>query len=181
MRLNLGCGFAHIDGYVNVDSWAGCSPDVICDLENETWPFEDDCAQFVFFDHSLEHMGASTAQFFHVMKELYRVCKDGAEIVINVPHPRSDLYLNDPTHVRPIHPETLGMFDQTINRRQISEGMKNSKLGMQTNTDFHIEQVTYIPDGRMHNYDGSLDDALRSQNNVASEIHIRMKAVKCAY
>ena len=34
MRLNLGCGNAHIDGFLNVDKEASCRPDKIQDLEN---------------------------------------------------------------------------------------------------------------------------------------------------
>ncbi len=179
MRLNLGCGFSRVEGYVNVDSWAGCSPDVVCDLENEVWPFEDSSAEYVFFDHSLEHMGETTKQFFHIMKELYRVCAPGAEIAINVPHPLNRLYTNDPTHVRPIYPETLGMFSQDINRRQIEAGLKNSKLGLQTETDFEILSIEYVPDGRLPKMsDVELEDKLLAENNVVAEIRFRLRTVK---
>ena len=179
MKLNLGCGFVNYNDFTNVDSWEGCAPDVVCDLENEVWPFEDSSAEYVLFDHSMEHMGASTHQFFHVMKELYRVCKNGAEIEINVPHPQSRLFTNDPTHVRAIYPETLGMFSLAINERQVEQKMKNSKLAMQTGTNFDIVSITYIPDGRMQGMsDVMLEQKLLSENNVASEIHIRMKCIK---
>lgn len=179
MKLNLGCGFAHKEGFINVDNWDGCKPDIICDLENEAWPFDGDSVDYVLFDHSLEHMGASTKQFFHVMKELYRVCKNGAKVEINVPHPQNRLFTNDPTHVRAIYPETLGMFSQSINRRQVEAGMKNSKLGLQTGTDFEITHITYIPDGRFSNVAVSvLEQKLLSENNVAAEIHIGLKVIK---
>ena len=45
--------------------------------------------------------------FLGMMKELYRICRDGAEIEINVPHPRHDNFIGDPTHVRIITPDTL--------------------------------------------------------------------------
>ena len=179
MRLNLGCGFAHYHDFTNVDSWEGCEPDVVCYLENEEWPFEDNSAEYVLFDHSLEHMGETTKQFFHVMKELYRVCIDGAVVEINVPHPLSQLYTNDPTHVRPIYPETIGMFSKEINERQIKNGMKNSKLALQTNTDFEITSIQYIPDDRMKGLNTEiLEKKLLSENNVAAEIHMKLKVLK---
>lgn len=179
MKLNLGCGFAKKDGFVNVDSWAGCTPDIVCDLENEVWPFEDNSVEFVLFDHSMEHMGETTNQFFHVLKELYRVCKHDAEIEINVPHPQNRLFTNDPTHVRAIYPETLGMFSMEINKRCVDTGAKNSKLAMQLGVDFHITGINYIPDGRMPQLPGHiLEQKLLSENNVAAEIHIKMRVIK---
>lgn len=176
MRLNLGCGLAHIEGWVNVDSWSGCDPDVLCDLENETWPFADDSVDYVLFDHSLEHMGETTRQFFHVIRELYRVCKAGAVIEVNVPHPQNRLFANDPTHVRAIYPETLGMFSLEINNRP---GLKNSKLALQCGVDFKVTDVKYIPDGRVsHLSPHMLEQKLLSENNVAAEIHMKMEALK---
>jgi|GEM_PF-1906114 len=40
LKLNIGCGFNKIDGYVNVDAFPDCSPDVLWDLETTPWPFE---------------------------------------------------------------------------------------------------------------------------------------------
>ena len=42
MRLNLGCGNTHIDGFLNVDKEASCRPDKIQDLENFPWDFKGD-------------------------------------------------------------------------------------------------------------------------------------------
>jgi predicted SAM-dependent methyltransferase len=179
VKLNLGCGFAQYADFTNVDSWDGCEPDVVCDLENEVWPFEDNSVEYILMDHSLEHMGETTKQFFHVMKELYRVCKDGAVVEINVPHPQSQLYTNDPTHVRPIYPETIGMLSKAINERQVKTGMKNSKLALQTNTDFEITSITLIPDNRLAGTTQEiLEKKLLSENNVASEIHMKLKVIK---
>ncbi len=40
LRLNLGCGMKHIEGYVNVDRFG--EPDVRHDLEVLPWPWPDD-------------------------------------------------------------------------------------------------------------------------------------------
>jgi hypothetical protein len=49
------------------------------------------------------------------MREIYRVCRHDAVVHVVVPHPRHDDFINDPTHVRPITPEVLSLFDRSTN------------------------------------------------------------------
>jgi predicted SAM-dependent methyltransferase len=90
MKLNLGCGHNRLQGWTNVDMFQECSPDVVVDLESLPWPWADASVERVLFNHSLEHLGQDSRTFLGMMKELYRVCQDGAEIEINVPHPRHE-------------------------------------------------------------------------------------------
>ena len=76
-NLNLGCGFQKRDGFLNVDSFAGCEPDMVVDLEQLPWPFASDSAERVLMSHVLEHLGQTPAVFLGIMQELYRVCRDG--------------------------------------------------------------------------------------------------------
>ena len=43
--------------------------------------------------------------------------RGGARIQVNVPDPRHDDLLGDPTHVRPVTLDTLGPVGQRFNRR----------------------------------------------------------------
>lgn len=179
MRLNLGCGFNRIEGYVNVDSWPECNPDIVCVLDKDSWPFKENSVDFVVFDHSLEHMGASTDEFFHVIKELYRVCKPNTKVLIKVPHPDNRLFKNDPTHVRPIYAETLWAFDKSENIKHKDLGFKNSKLGLLLNVNLRVDQVTYIPDSRLVGVAvEDLEKLALSENNVISEIHLKLTVIK---
>jgi predicted SAM-dependent methyltransferase len=56
MKLNLGCGFNKLDGFVNVDKQAACQPDMVLDLERLPWPFEDASVSEVAAFHVLEHL-----------------------------------------------------------------------------------------------------------------------------
>ncbi|MFN4087453.1 MAG: class I SAM-dependent methyltransferase [Alphaproteobacteria bacterium] len=185
MRLNLGCGLKKMDGWVNVDHSPACAPDRVVDLERFPWPFADDAAQAVELRHVLEHLGATPEIYLGVIRELYRVCAPDARIRITVPHPRHDDFLSDPTHVRPVTPQGLELFDRVKNREWAEKGMPNSPLGLYLDVDFAIEAVNMRPDqpwrgdleaGRLKPAD--LMQAVRRFNNVIKETEIVLRAVK---
>lgn len=187
LKLNLGCGDTRMPGYVNVDKYGTFGPDILADLEVVPWPFENDSVADVQLIHALEHMGQTTEQFLNIMKELYRVCRHGARITIKVPHPRSDGYLGDPTHVRPITPAVLNLFSMEENRNFIERGWPNTRLAMHLNVDFRILSIAYTPTtrwqrklvaGEVTNQD--VMEAMESQNNVIDEIAMVLEVVKDA-
>lgn len=110
MKLNMGCGTNKRDGFINVDKCG--NPDVIWDLETFPWPWDDNSVTEVRFDNILEHLGQTSGVFLRIFQELYRICVNKALITIVVPHPRHNSFLCDPTHVRPIMPETLELFSK---------------------------------------------------------------------
>ena len=185
MRLNLGCGNRKINDWVNVDKVATCNPDKIVNLEELPWPWPDNSVDEILLSHVLEHLGAATDVYLGIIKELYRVCRDGALINIRVPHPRHDSFLNDPTHVRAITPDGLRLFSQEQNRNWIARGAANTPLGIYLGIDFTIQSTNMILDepwrGRFKRGEISLDDlkhAMRTYNNVVAEIQIVMRAIK---
>ena len=140
---NLGCGNRKFPGWVNTDKVAACNPDQVVDLEHLPWPWPDDSVEEVMLSHVLEHLGQATDVYLGLIKELYRVCRDGAKITVIVPHPRHDHFLNDPTHVRAVTEEGLNMFSQASNRKLMALGAANTPLGVYMNVDFAIQNVTY--------------------------------------
>lgn len=81
-RLNLGSGEFPKKGYINVDINIRARPDVITDLNRYPWPFKDDKFDVVEADHLLEHLDSP----FAAMKEIHRISRDGARVIIRVPH-----------------------------------------------------------------------------------------------
>ena len=177
LKLHLGCGSRKMPGFVNVDCVAACGPDLVVDLECTPWPWANDSVDEVKLIHVLEHLGQGADTFLSIIKELYRVCCDGARIEIVVPHPRSDNYLSDPTHVRPITVGTLQLFDQHRNRQWSAIGAANTPLGQIIDVDFvlesggahEIETGWYQKRQSGQISEEELDFAVRHYNNVISQ------------
>jgi hypothetical protein len=186
-KLNLGCGFHKLEGWLNVDRIAACEPDRVVDLEALPWPFETGEAEEVLLRHVLEHLGAAPDLYLAIMRELYRVCRADARVTIVVPHPRHDDFLADPTHVRAITLRGLELFDQQKNRQWGERGRGNSPLGVITEIDFEIVKVDVVPDEpwRTELRRGKIKDAdfaraIQRYNNVLKETEVVLRAVKPA-
>lgn len=185
MKLNMGCGYNKYPGYVNVDVSSVCEPDLVCDLESLPWPWEDDSADEVIFNHALEHIGQDPRVFLGMMKELYRVCKHEARIDINVPHPRHDNFINDPTHVRIITPGLLRLFDKQVNDELKRMGGSNTPYAHYLCVDFVLESAKFVlaePYASQHDKkqlaDADVAVMMREWNNIVSEIQIVLRVRK---
>jgi SAM-dependent methyltransferase len=143
-RLNLGCGNKLEAGWHNVDLKAPA--DEVVNLCAIPWPWPDNSVEEVRIVHTLEHLGHSPEFRLAILQELYRVCKHGAKILVIVPHPRHDHYINDPTHCWPVTPGGLELFDQAKNRKWIEQGYSNSTLGLDHGVDLRLVQTREIPD-----------------------------------
>ncbi|WP_374471701.1 hypothetical protein [Phenylobacterium sp.] len=185
MKLNMGCGHNRIEEFVNVDAAAECQPDVVWDLEIAPWPWPDDCAEEVRFIHSLEHMGGDPKAFLAIMKELYRICAPGARVVIHAPHPRHDNFISDPTHVRPITPATLQLFDRELNDAWRAARVANTPLAHYTDVDFRLAErsavlaepyASQLSAGTLSS--AEVDLLARERNNIVAEYRLTLVARK---
>ncbi|CAA6604925.1 Methyltransferase type 11 [Rhodospirillaceae bacterium LM-1] len=82
LRINFGCGQFPKSGFVNVDVDPSAKADVFHDLERFPYPFDDASATHVEMDHVLEHLNNPMA----VMREMDRILRPGATLIIRVPH-----------------------------------------------------------------------------------------------
>jgi hypothetical protein len=187
MKYNMGCGSRKLPGFINVDAVAACSPDQVVDLEVTPWPWPDSCADEIRFIHSLEHMGAEPKVFLAIMSETYRIAADGCTVQIDVPHPRHDNFIGDPTHVRAITPQTLALFDYEVCTKALKLGAANTPLAHYLALDFetvHTDTVIDEPyfaqlrSGAISEAD--LKGLIRSSFNVVREYRFTLRVRKSA-
>jgi len=186
MKLHMGCGNKRLDGFTNVDKFKTDSVDELVDLEIMPWPWMDNSCEELRFIHSLEHMGQSTDLYLSIIQEIYRVSKDGALLVIHVPHPRSDDYLGDPTHCRPITPQSMSLFDKKLNDEWKAGGISAATtLAHFLGVDIRIEEVQNFLHPYWHEQLASkkikevdLNIIAMSQNNVITETHMNLRIYK---
>jgi hypothetical protein len=183
MKLNLGCGSQILDGWVNVDKFG--TPDQVFDLETFPWPWPDNSVDEILLSHVLEHLGQSPRDFIAIMRELYRVARDGATVHIRVPHPRHDNFLTDPTHVRPVTAATMEMFSRTANLEWQKTGAPNTPLALYHDVDFElVSNRSELDEPYRSQYrEGKisveeLQKLDRTLNNVVLEIDIVLKVKK---
>ena len=81
MKLNIGCGTDHKEGYVNVDFRDPC--DVLCDIADVPWIWDDESVDEILMFDILEHLPYAKAD--SVLLEIWRVLKLGAFVDIQVP------------------------------------------------------------------------------------------------
>jgi len=142
MKLNLGCGYNKLDGYVNVDSDPNCKPDIVADLE-QALPFEDSSVSEIILCHVLEHLGQDSKTYLNIWKEFYRILKNQGSIKITVPHWNHENFHHDPTHCRKVTPVGVDMFNQVRNLNTIETGGSETTLGLQLGIDIGVDQVGY--------------------------------------
>jgi SAM-dependent methyltransferase len=180
MKLNIGAGDTRYEGFLNCDYDDHCKPDYQFDLEHAVWPFADSTVDQVIAHHVLEHMGEG---YFHVMKELYRVCKHGAVIDIRVPHHRHNYFANDPTHRRAITPDGLWLFSKKYNDSCIKQNAAASRLGYYYNVNFEVMDVINVPDtAYIKLFEGKtvveVEQYMHEHNNIIMEVGIKLVVIK---
>jgi ADP-heptose:LPS heptosyltransferase len=146
VKINFGCGSDYRPGWLNIDQFDNRSPDLVMDLERLPWPIEDNFAEHILLKHVLEHVGHDSRTFLGIMKELYRVSKPGATIEIHVRHPWHNDFLGDPTHVRPILPETFQSFDLAAVEQWQARGLPRTPLAVDLQVDFESIDTQYFLD-----------------------------------
>jgi len=185
MKLNIGCGFNKLDGYVNVDQFPECEPDVLWNLEETPWPFEESTVDELVAHHVLEHLGQDTKVFFAIMKELYRLMSHGGHMKITVPHPYHPTFISDPTHVRPFTRNTFEMMNRHKNLDWAKRNVNVTMLALMLDINFvMVKAIQRFDDAwrkKMETGELTLEqvrDAAGTRLGVVKELEITLCADK---
>lgn len=94
VRLHLGCGDTHLDGWLNQDKYKTDCTDIEFNLL-QPWPLEDNSVEAFYASHVLEHIHDPE----HFFREMWRVAQPNASVILRVPYGAHDAALWDRTHV----------------------------------------------------------------------------------
>ena len=94
-KLDLGCGpHSKLEGSIGLDIRPAPIVDVVHDLDQYPYPFNDDAFDHVELSHIIEHVQRP----LHLMAEVHRISKDGGSVRIITPHYSSQLSYGDLEH-----------------------------------------------------------------------------------
>jgi len=146
--LDLGCGNKKIQGAIGIDINPLSDADVIHNLNDLPYPFEDSLFDEIIADNVVEHLD----DVIKVMEEISRIGKPGATIKVFVPYFRSHWAHIDPTHRHYFTVDSFAYFDPDH---------IICKLYKYSNVRFKIEKVVF--NERMKN--GFLKSSIISMAN----------------
>lgn len=121
IRLDIGGGANPNPGFVNIDMLPLPQVDIVHDLEEFPWPFEDESVLQATAAHVLEHINPHKGVFIKFMDEVWRILKPYGQFAFVVPHASSPGYQQDPTHVNMINETTMHYFDPDPEMKNIGQ------------------------------------------------------------
>lgn len=111
-KLNIGAGVNRLPGFIHIDMDPRTKPDIVRNIEKGL-PFDDNSVEEIYCSHTLEHIN----DLIYVMREFYRVSKNGAKMTLIVPL----MDMSDMTHVR--------LFDEKTFRAMTGKEYWNENNG----------------------------------------------------
>ena len=130
-------------------------------------------------------IGQDPNVFNNIIKEFYRICKNGSIIHIKVPHPNHNDFISDPTHVRPITVLGLQLYDKELNKKWEIMNAANTPLALIYNVNFKIlsanfnletKYMTLLKEKKISEDD--LKEYIDKYNNVVKEMDIKWRVIK---
>ncbi len=113
-QLHIGCGNHILEEYVNVDAQPIHGADVVHDLRQFPWPFDDQQFGEVIAVDLLEHLPDT----IRTMEEIYRITRPGGLVHIRVPYFNAWDASYDPTHVKTFNENSFDFFDPQMEVRR---------------------------------------------------------------
>ncbi len=168
LAVNVGCGYDHRPGWVNVDAGGACDPDIVAPVEVIDYYFEESSVDLLMARHLLEHLGSY--QLKKAIEAIWHVMKPGGEVIVITPYGDHSSAWADPDHRRPFYPESFLYWDRRIYWRSAPYGL----------WDFSIEKVELRPDVKRYN-SNPLDEGVLTEDllrSVAKEMEVTLRAVK---
>jgi SAM-dependent methyltransferase len=82
LKLHIGCGWKHFEGYINIDLWITDATDLICDVTRLPWP--ENVVEVIESYHVIEHI--SHRRIREALMDWHRVLIPGGRLILECPH-----------------------------------------------------------------------------------------------
>lgn len=105
-KLNLGCGLDYKEGWINVDTRKNIKTDMRFDLNKTPYPIKKNTIDLVYMRNVIEHLDNP----IKVLKELCRICKNGAIIKVYTNHSNSYAYISGIEHKGQFNEHTFAEY-----------------------------------------------------------------------
>ncbi len=107
--LDIGCGRNKRSGAIGMDRAQLEGVDLVHDLNDFPYPFEDETFDEVYAVHVIEHVDS----ILKVMEEIYRISKPRARVTVITPHHTDAISWQDPTHQWHLNSYSFSYFEPT--------------------------------------------------------------------
>jgi predicted SAM-dependent methyltransferase len=115
LHINLGAGADAKEGFVNVDLLDLAGIDVVHNLMDFPYPFEDASAVEITAYDVLEHLDHYSKEgrpaVIAFIEECHRILQPGGALFIQTPRYDAEFLWDDPTHVRGFTERSMDFFD----------------------------------------------------------------------
>lgn len=170
LKLDLGCG-KRLDnhhtkqaGFVGVDIADIEGVDIVHDLTQFPYPFDDNSVDEIFNSHFIEHLtGEQQMAFFN---ECYRIMKPGAKMTCIAPYYNSVRCMQDPTHKTEISEQRFYYYS-----KQWREMNNLEHYPITCDFSFIGLGYTFFPDWE-HRSQEAKDFAVKHYTNVVMDLQV---------
>ncbi|MFD2611848.1 hypothetical protein [Paenibacillus gansuensis] len=107
MRVQLGCGFQKLEGFVGIDKFGIPGVDIVCDMDKGL-PLEKDSVYQLVASHCLQW----SVDPMKVMRDIYRVCKHKSIVYVIAPYSRTAKTSEIPGSAFPFNEYTPRLFTE---------------------------------------------------------------------
>jgi len=154
IRLDIGAGMRPMKGWTAMDRTALPGIDVVHDMLDVPWPFEDESVSEARAEHVIEHIPHlcwccrnTKEPLFAFFDEAWRVLRTGGKLYVIVPHSDSRRAWSDPTHARAINEQTLLYLSRDV-RYTRGVGHYDVQCNFDAQYEFVVDDKGHIADLR---------------------------------
>ena len=126
IKLDIGCGSSKQKGFVGMDIRKVNGVDIVHDCTKFPYPIPDNSCLQILMSHMWEHI--EPRHRINLMNELWRIMKDGGQLLLGAPYYLSFGAYQDPTHYPCPNEATFTYFDPGYPLYRIYQPLSCSNL-----------------------------------------------------